>query len=182
MNGIIAYKGKYGATAQYSEWLAKTLQFPAVSAENISAEDLSKFDVLVMGSSVYIGKLQLKAWLKDNISFIQGKTLFLFIVCGTPANEIEVLQQLVRNNVPEEIRNRCEIYFLPGRLIMKRVSLTDRLLLRFGAMAARNPAEKQRMLKGFDGMNVASLNPIIKAINVEMTHQQDRLVEEEPLK
>jgi menaquinone-dependent protoporphyrinogen IX oxidase len=182
MNGIIIYKGKYGATTQYSEWLAKTLRIPAVGAGNISADDLSKFDVLILGSSVYIGKLQLKNWMKENISVLQRKMLFIFIVCGTPADEKVVLQKIVRDNVPEEIRNRCEIYFLPGRLIMKNVSLLDKILLRLGAVAAKNPAEKKRMLEGFDGMNEASLNPIVSSVKAGLTNKQGRPLEVKPLK
>ena len=28
MKGIIIYKGKYGATAQYAQWLGEELNFP----------------------------------------------------------------------------------------------------------------------------------------------------------
>jgi len=127
-------------------------------------------------------KPQSEIRLKENISILQDKSLFLFIVCGTPASQSDLLQKIVRNNVPEEIRNRCQIYILPGRMVRKNVSLADKLLLRFGAMATKNPAEKQRMLKGFDGVNAAALNPIIKAVNAELTHKQDRLLESKPLK
>ena len=182
MNAIIIYKGKYGATAQYSEWLSKTLGLPCVRAENIGSSDLSKFDCLILGTSVYIVKLQLKAWLKENVSLIQGKTLYLFVVCGTPADQKEALQKIVRDNVPEEIRNRCEIFFLPGRVIRKNLSLADRLLLQFGALATKDPAAKQRMLNDFDRMNVESLNPLIRAVNADRTHKAERILEGRPLK
>ena len=177
MKAIIIYKGKYGTTAQYSKWLSQTLQVPFVRAENVGPADLSRFDCLILGSSVYIGKLQLKAWLKENVSLLQGKKLFLFIVCGTPADQNDALQRIVRDNVPEEIRNRCEIFFLPGRVIRKNLSLTDKLLLQLGAFATKDPAAKQRMLHDFDRVNAESLNPLIGAVNVRRTHKEERILE-----
>jgi len=182
MNAIIIYKGKYGATAQYAEWLSRTLQLPFVRAENIGSGDLSKFDCLILGSSVYIGKLQLKAWLKENVSLIQGKTLFLYIVCATPADKKDALRRIVRDNVPEEIRNRCEIYFLPGRVIRKNLSLADKLLLRLGAFATKDPAEKKRMLQDFDRVDAASLNALIRAVNADQTRKVARILEGKLLK
>ena len=48
MKSIVIYKGKYGATARYAEWLGNTLQIPVVDAENIARENLAAFDCVIM--------------------------------------------------------------------------------------------------------------------------------------
>jgi len=166
MKSIVIYKGKYGATARYAEWLGNTLQIPVVDAENIARENLGAFDCVVMGSSVYIGKLQLKSWIKENQSYLEEKALYLFIVCGTPPDQKAVLQKIVNDNVPPEIRERCKIYFLPGRVIRKNISAIDRLLLRMGAFVTRDPLEKQRMLHDFDKVNIQALYPMIQDLRL----------------
>lgn len=60
MKGIIIFKGKYGATGQYAEWLGKELGLPVFTPDNYRTEDIINCDFVIIGSSVYMGKLQLK--------------------------------------------------------------------------------------------------------------------------
>src|SRR6185295_5061094 len=113
MKGIIVYKGKYGATKQYADWLARELQLPVFSADNIRALQLREYDVILIGTSVYIGKLKIAAWIKENQSILDGKKLFLFLVSGTKPTEREKLDAYVRSGIPDNIRVTCKIYFLP---------------------------------------------------------------------
>lgn len=78
MKGIVIYKGKYGATKQYADWVGEELGLSVVSATEISGEQLTPYNFLILGTSVYIGKLQLTKWLKRNMLFIKGKKIFLF--------------------------------------------------------------------------------------------------------
>jgi len=165
MKGIIVYKGKYGATRQYAGWVGSALHLPAVVADNVSADDLIKSEYVVIGSSVYIGKLQLRYWLKKNISVIQNKKLFLFIVCATPPDQKNKLETIARENIPEEIRNRCEVFFVRGRMIKKNISLPDRFLLKIGSLLVKDPGDKKNMLLDFDAVKKENIIPLINAIN-----------------
>lgn len=150
MKGIVIYKGKYGATKQYAEWLGEVLSLPVVMADNINGNQLTKFDYLLMGSSVYIGKLQIHKWLKNNISFISDKKVFFFQVAATPPEEKEKRQTYNQTSIPEELRNKFEFYFLPGRMIMKKLSWMDRFMLKMGARLAKDPKAKKAMLTDYD--------------------------------
>ena len=164
MKGIVIYKGKYGATHQYAGWLGSALHLPVVKVDNIASESLINYDFLVIGDSVYIGKLRLRDWLKRNIAAIQDKKLFLFIVCGTPSGEKEKLERIATKNIPEEIRSRCDVYFLHGRMIKKEISWMDRMLLTMGAMLIRDPVDKENMLRDFDEVKKENLIPLINAV------------------
>lgn len=173
MEGIVIYKGKYGATQQYASWLGPALHIPVVPADGIEGGNLSKYDFLVIGSSVYAGKLQIHQWLRENLAAIQGKKLFLFIVCATPPHEKDKLEPVIRKNIPEEIRNRCEVFFLHGRMIMKKLSLADRIVLRLGAMLAKTPADRKRMLQDFDAVKKENIIPMINAVLLFISGKKD---------
>ena len=63
MNGIIVYKGKYEATHQYAQWLGSNLSIPITTPEELQGDMLARMDYIIIGSSVYIGKLRIKPWL-----------------------------------------------------------------------------------------------------------------------
>lgn len=164
MKGIIIYKGKYGATQQYADWMAKDLTLPSVIAQEMPREQIATYDYIIMGSSVYVGKLQLKKWLKVNADLLSKKKLFLFIVCGTPSNEIEKIEKIVQDNIPVELCDRCSITFLPGRLVKKNLSWTDKMLLRIASLFYKNKAGERNPYSDYD--NVKQENIIKLESNV----------------
>src|SRR6187402_1256551 len=89
MKGLVIYKGKYGATKQYATWIAQELQLPVASADRFPIDQLLKYDYFILGSSVYIGKLEIKDWLKKNFTALMNKKIFLFQVAGSPVEQIE---------------------------------------------------------------------------------------------
>jgi menaquinone-dependent protoporphyrinogen IX oxidase len=165
MKGIIIYKGKYGATAQYAKWMGEDLNFPVYSSVNTSEKKLQESDIVIIGTSVYIGKLQITQWLKINEPILQDKKLFLFLVAGTPPDEKEKLEDYLRSGIPASLRNRITIYFLPGRLVINRLSWKDRFMLKMGAGLTKDPSEKKRMLADYDDVkkeNIAAMLADIK--------------------
>jgi len=172
MKGIIVYKGKYGATKQYADWLARELQLPVFSADNIRALQLREYDVILIGTSVYIGKLKIAAWIKENQSILEGKKLFLFLVSGTNPTEREKLDAYVKSGIPDDIRVRCKIYFLPGRVILEKLSWKDRLLLNMGARLAKNSAGKKNKPVDFDDVKKEHLSEMIGAVKQTLVSEE----------
>jgi menaquinone-dependent protoporphyrinogen IX oxidase len=164
MKGVIIYKGKYGATKQYAEWLSTELKLPVIPADNINGKSLKGYDFFVLGSSVYIGKLQLKKWLKKNLPFLSGKKIFLFQVAGTDPGEIKKRQLYNDTGIPKELAGNCDAYFLPGRLKIKSLSWLDRLLLRIGARLAKNADEKTIMLTNYDEVKKEELSCMVDSL------------------
>jgi menaquinone-dependent protoporphyrinogen IX oxidase len=165
MKGIIIYKGKYGATRQYARWLGDELYLPIADSDDISKTVLTGYDFLVVGSSVYIGKMLLKGWLRNNVAAIQGKKIFLFMVSGTPPDKKEKLERYVQASVPAEIRSGCEIFFLPGRLVMKNLSWLDRIMLKMGSKLTKAPDEKKEMLTEYDDVKKENIQELKAAVN-----------------
>lgn len=160
MRSIIVYNGKYGATRQYAEWLSQELHIRAVPPQDAAAE-LAACGLVIMGSSVYIGKLRLSKWLNANAGVLVNKKLLLFVVCGTPPEEKEKLKTYIQSSVPEAVRAQCRIYFLPGRLSYEKLSLTDKFLLRMGALLSGDPNIKQAMLRDYDEVKKENLAELL---------------------
>jgi len=163
MKGVIIYKGKYGATLQYADWLATELDLPVYPAGDECAKELAAADYLVLGSSIYIGKLQLREWLAAHEHLLVSKKLFFFMVGGTPLHERDKLEKFIRTNVPATIQQRCMFFFLPGRLEFRKLSRTDRLLLRIGAWMSKKSGAPA-IIQDYDNVKQEHLQSLISAI------------------
>ena len=163
MKGIIVFKGKYGATRQYAEWLAQDLNLPASSADRLSPLQLRGYDVILIGTSVYLGKLTITGWLKQNLQLLTEKKIFLFLVSATPPREKDKLDSYIQAGIPGEIRNNCEIYYLPGRMILKNLSWKDRFMLGMVARLIKGSNKEKKLLTDFDRVKKEHLAEMIEA-------------------
>lgn len=164
MKGIIIYKGKYGATSQYAKWLGEALELPVVQAGTETMKQLADVDFVILGSSIYIGALQLKNWIKQNQTFLTTKKLYLFLVTGTSLDETEKLEGYVKNNIPEALRRKCKCFFFPGKLEFNRLSWSDKLLLRMGAWLSKG-SKSEIPLVDYNKMNRQYIADLVKAVN-----------------
>jgi menaquinone-dependent protoporphyrinogen IX oxidase len=164
MKGIIVYKGKYGSTHQYASWLRNELELHLAPAENCKKYQLELSDVVIIGSSIYIGKLSIGKWMKNNIDTLRNKKIFLFAVCGTPVSETKKLQTYLESSVPAELLQQCKVYFLPGRLVYKNLSWMDKFMLRMGSMLSKEPEAKNAMLTDYDDVKEENLDELVNDI------------------
>ena len=164
MKGLVIYKGKYGATKQYAMWIGQELQLPVASADRFHIDELPKYDYFILGSSVYIGKLEIKDWLKKNFTVLQNKKIFFFQVAGSPVEQIEKRESYNKASLPPDILQKIQFYYLPGRMIMRNLSAWDRFMLKMGAKLTKDPVEKKAMLKDFDHVKKENILPVVEAI------------------
>jgi len=164
MNGLVIYKGKYGATKQYAMWIGQELRLPVASADRFPVDELPNYDYFILGSSVYIGKLEIKDWLKKNFKALMNKKIFFFQVAAAPADQIEKRENYNKASLPPIILKKIRFYYLPGRMIMRNLSAWDRFMLKMGARLTKDSLEKKTMLADFDHVKKENIRPIIEAI------------------
>jgi len=174
MKGLVIYKGKYGATKQYAMWIGQELQLPVASADRFHTNELMKYDYFILGSSVYIGKLEIKDWLKKNFYVLQKKKIFFFQVAASPVEQIEKRQSYNKASLPPSILKNIQFYYLPGRMIMRNLSGWDRFMLKMGAKLTKDPVEKKAMLTDFDHVKKEKVIPIMEGVRtfIEMCEPQ----------
>jgi menaquinone-dependent protoporphyrinogen IX oxidase len=164
MKGLVIYKGKYGATKQYAMWIGQELQLPVASADRFPVDELPKYDYFILGSSVYIGKLEIKDWLKKNFTAFMNKKIFFFQVAGSPVEQIEKREGYNKASLPATIWEKIQFCYLPGRMIMRNLSAWDRFMLKMGARLTKDPLEKKTMLADFDHVKNENILPVIEAV------------------
>jgi menaquinone-dependent protoporphyrinogen IX oxidase len=163
MKGLVIYKGRYGATKQYAAWIGNELGLPVASADRFPKDQLENYDYFIIGSSVYIGQLEIKKWLKKNLDLLITKKVFLFQVAASPVTDKEKRQSYNAACVPTAVLNDAKNFFFPGRMIMRNLGWFDRFLLKMGAKMTKDPAESKRMLTDFDDVKKEHILPLINA-------------------
>lgn len=169
MKGLIVYKGKYGATKQYADWLGAELSLPVMTTGEMTDEILQQYDYIIVGGSVYIGKWQPRDWLRKSAEVLHNKKLFCFIVCATPASDTAKLQTLAQENIPANLCSEKHIYFFPGRLIKERLSMFDRFMLNMGAKMQKDEMEAKRMLQDFDATSKQHTAPLVRDVLITVS-------------
>lgn len=163
MKGIIIFKGKYGATRQYALWLGDTLGIPAVMAGNETPSQLDDAGYIILGTSIYIGKLQLRNWISQHAALLKKKKVFLFLVAGTAPSETVKLQGYLDSNIAAEVKARFTCFFLPGKLEFKKLSLADKILLKIGARLSKG-SDDAIVISDYNNVQRERLADIISAV------------------
>jgi len=164
--GLIIFKGKYGATRQYAQWLGQQLDLPYLDADKVTGQLLSDYDFVILGCSVYYGKLLLSSFISEHLPLLKAKKLFIYIVCATPETDEKKQNRIVKENIPKPIAAWGNIFFLPGRLVPKALGLADRIMLRLAAIFEKDPSRKLVMLNGIDGVDKDNLIDIVIAVTM----------------
>ncbi|UCC39728.1 MAG: amidohydrolase family protein [Candidatus Aminicenantes bacterium] len=88
---ILIYASRYGSTAQTSEWIAEGMKGLPRVVSTKEAGDLTSFDVVILGSPIYMEKLHvdMQTFLDARKEELKGKEVIIFVVCSTPPPEAQ---------------------------------------------------------------------------------------------
>ncbi|ABR56835.1 flavodoxin family protein [Methanococcus aeolicus] len=76
---IICKSVHHGNTKKIADAMAEVLNAEVIAPENVSSEDIKKYDLVGFGSGIYIGKHHKKLLkLADNLPNGENKTVFVF--------------------------------------------------------------------------------------------------------
>ncbi|HEX6426273.1 MAG TPA: hypothetical protein VF008_01255, partial [Niastella sp.] len=105
--------------------------------------------------------------------------LLLFIVCATPADKTDILNQIAKQNIPPVLLEQCNLFFLRGRVVIKELSWGHRLMLKMVSWGTKDPVEKQAMVQGFDAVKKENIIPLINAVNAMQTPLRAKAISEQ---
>jgi menaquinone-dependent protoporphyrinogen IX oxidase len=161
MKGAIFFSGKYGSTKQYAHWISEATGLPVFDIKD-SRMDLSKFDYLVLGSSVQFYKLTNRKWVKKNIQHLKTKSKILFTVSGAEGGP--KLDRWVAKSIPGHLLSKMDHVALQGRLDHSQLSWGLRQIMRIGALLNPDPDASKDERYGFDYVDKSSIAPIVQLI------------------
>ncbi len=136
MKTLIVFSSKYGTTESCAKKLASAIRGTAevVDVKNESNKDLSTYDNIIIGGSIYVGTLNknIKAFVENNEGLLKSKNVGLFLCCQDKQKALEEFMTLnfpawtiekafVRGHLGHEIKLEAMNFFERGLLkhIMK---------------------------------------------------------------
>jgi menaquinone-dependent protoporphyrinogen IX oxidase len=160
MKAAILFTGKYGSTRQYAMWLGEATGLPVFDLRENPPEPWN-YDLLILGTSIIVGKPSITRWMKKNWHMLWGRKLLLFSVSGTAPGNPD-LQVWMQRHLGQEILSQVKYVPLRGRLDLDELPWLIRILLKLAARASKDPETKERMSEGFDYIDRGSLQPILE--------------------
>ncbi len=161
MNGAIFFSSKYGSTAQYANWIGEAAGLPVFNIKETKA-NMSDYDFLLLGAPIIYNKLLNHKWVKANLASIENKPVIFFSVSG--AGPGSKLDSWIADSLPKHLILQMEHVALLGRQNPKELTWYDWLMLKIGGLKNPDPVARKEELKGFDYMDKASIEPILKLV------------------
>ncbi len=134
MNTLIIYATKNGSVKEVAELIKKRTvgNVKIVNVHEEKIEDISKYDNILIGSSIYFGQIDRKI---KNFIFLHRPEILqrkfgIFILAGEPKQD--VLERQIKDAIPNDLYTKAEIVSVIGSEIkLKKFSWIVRLILKY---------------------------------------------------
>lgn len=131
MKALIVYGTKHGSAEKCSKLLKHKLagEVIAVNIKNDNIPDITSFDNIIIGGSIYMGQIQkeIKSFCSKNFNILKGKRVGLFI-CGL--NDKDISTQL-SNSFPEVLlTNAIAKEYFGGEIIFENMNFLERFIMK----------------------------------------------------
>ncbi|MBQ8141005.1 MAG: flavodoxin [Clostridia bacterium] len=132
MKILIAYTSKHGTTKRCAEMLSDKLRGACeVTVLDMNAGEAgapSEYDMVVLGSSVRMGRIskKIKKYIKANIDSLKSMPCAVFLCCGFP----DEFDEYIRTELPKGFVPSFDVYCFGGELKPEKVKGVERLLVK----------------------------------------------------
>ena len=132
MNTLIVYASKYGCTEKCAELLSKELigKVDIINLKRVNDIDISKYEKIIIGGSIYIGKIQkeVSVFCSKNLDKLKEKRIGLFI-CGMQEGET-INIEFSQNFDPELIRITDVKEHFGGEFIFDKMNFMEKIIVK----------------------------------------------------
>jgi len=136
MKTLILYATKYGAAREIAQKIAGIIDGSEIrDLKEGGIPPLSEYDCVIVGSSIYVGKIRKEArtFIAENSDALCGKRLGLYISGFEPQSA----EACFKSNFPEKLLSHATVTaFLGGILDPKKAGGFDLFLLRAAKVSA----------------------------------------------
>ncbi len=132
MKTLIVYGTKYGSTERCAAMLSEQLngKVELFDLKAVKDVDLSQYDRVVIGGSMYMGKIQkeVSGFCSKNLNTLKDKKLGFYICCMREGDLAE--KQLYESFPQELLTNSIACEHFGGEFIFNKMSFIDRLIVK----------------------------------------------------
>jgi menaquinone-dependent protoporphyrinogen oxidase len=131
MKTLIIYASTYGYTHEMVKKmvLESNQHFECINIVENKSVDFSKYDTLILGSSIYVGQINkaLKNFILENHAIIMSKQLGIFLACGFE----DQFNAHIKNNFSVELINHAStIVNLGGEIKKEKLNFGHKMLVK----------------------------------------------------
>ena len=167
----VVYRSGSGFTKNYATWLSEELHCALLSGKTTKVSDLIKYDTIIYGGGLYAIGINGFGLIKKNYEQLKTKKLIVFAVGASPVRE-DTIQAVLSANIPEEMSNNIQFYYLRGGFNYNKLNPLNKVLMQFKRMQLKkmeNPdADAKGMLQSYghplDFTNKKNLKPILESL------------------
>ncbi len=138
---IVIYKGKYGSTKQYAQWIAEALDCDMVDADHFLSKEFSKYDNIIYGGAVQAGGIKGFDLIKRNKMDLMEKKVITFAV-GINVNSQENRIQIREINFDKSYLARMTLYYCMGAIDPSKIKGMDKTILNLTLKMLKKKPEK----------------------------------------
>ncbi|MDM7999362.1 MAG: flavodoxin domain-containing protein [Dehalococcoidia bacterium] len=113
MRTVIVYRSILGTTRKYALWLRDALEAD-LSRANAGRASALDYDLIIICSPTYMGRIMLIGYLKKRWSILRQKSVILVAVGMAPPGTPDSRRSY--ESIPGEIRSRIRYFKLPGKI------------------------------------------------------------------
>ena len=132
MSTLIVYASKYGCTEKCAKLIAGEIkdEVEIINLKQVKAINLSNYNKVIIGGSIYIGKIQKEVteFCTKNLEELKQKKIGLFI-CGMV--EGEAINNELKQNFPLELLEMAIAKgYLGGEFLIDKMSFMDKVIVK----------------------------------------------------
>jgi len=132
MDTLIVYGSKHGCTEKCANLLKEKLDgnVHVVNLKDSNEIDLSKYDKVIIGGSIYVGKIQkeVSKFSSENLETLKEKQVGLFI-CGMQSEE--AIEKELNENFPKELLKTAKAKgYFGGEFIIDKLGFMEKQIVK----------------------------------------------------
>jgi menaquinone-dependent protoporphyrinogen oxidase len=132
MNTLIVYASKHGCAEKCAKLVSKELngKVDIINLKNAGDIDISKYEKVIIGGSIYIGKIQKEVteFCSRNLDRLKEKGVGLFI-CGMQEGDI-INTELNQNFTSDLIEIAKAKEYLGGEFILDKMNFMEKIIVK----------------------------------------------------
>ena len=164
MKGIIIFGSCYGSTEQYASWISEKLPLKKVNYEDVTDDEISQSDIVVIGSWVLANKLFLAKWLKEKTDLLKNKTLYIYSVSGAEPGDA-CLKRVFEDSLDPALLSNAKTYQCGGKREVEGMSGFHKFMLWIAAtFIEKDPQKKADIKKYVNNVSFNYISPLIEDI------------------
>ena len=133
MKSVIIYSTRYGSTLEAANRIKKELgeECSIVNVMTDTVPNIDGFDTVVLGGSIYVGRVQkqLTAFMNANLKQLLSKKVGLFLCAGAPNDEEK--EKELKGAFPSELYEHASAKDVLGyAFIFEKMKFLDKLIMK----------------------------------------------------